>query len=56
MYSSEDNVSEFEMVGDESCPFGGSLVLLLWFNFDKVEIHELRPKVITEDEGGLVLR
>ena len=30
--------------------------IVLWFNFDKVKIHELRPEVIAEDEGGLVLR
>ena len=27
---------------------------MLWFNLMRVEIHELRPKVIAKDEGVLV--
>ena len=55
MYSSKDKVSEFEMVGDKGCPFE-----LAWsfvtVQLNKVEIHGLRPKVLTEDKGGLVWR
>ena len=36
VYSSEDEVSEFEMVGDKSCPYGDKLGLLLWFNSMKL--------------------
>ena len=28
--------------------------LLLWFNLMRVEIHELRPKVVAEDDEVLV--
>ena len=30
------------------------LKLMLWFNLMRVEIHELRPKVVTKDKGVLV--
>ena len=33
---------------------GEELGLLLWFNLMRVEIHELRPKAVTEDDGVLV--
>ena len=50
VYSSEDNVSVSEMLGDESCPYEEKVGLLLWFNLVSVEICELRPKVVTKGE------
>ena len=35
-------------------PLGSELGLLLWFNLMRVEIHELRPEVVTEDDDVLV--
>ena len=56
MYSSKDEVSEFKMVGDKSCPSLEVAWSFVTVQLDKIEIHELRPKVLTEDEGDLVWR
>ena len=45
------------MVGDLSSQkykIFDQIINLLWFNLMRVEIRELRPEVVTEDDGVLV--
>ena len=50
---SDNGLSMHVQLG-KSVPFSQVIEKMLQFNLMRVEIHELRPEVVTEDNGVLV--